>query len=223
MKTTADALISAHAQKLEKDYKEGAISPSLWEQYNMQLRHLRDETRPDVEFVITPMLLPYYPREPGKAYLTIIGALNHPFSRGTIHVKSTDPQVQPAIDPGYFSQEFDMQILVEQAKFIRRLVDTEPFKSYIDTEVVPGSDVRTDDGLREYIKKGLNTIWHTCGSCSMLPREKGGVVDEQLKVYGTTNVRVVDLSIVPLHFATHPQAPVYAIANQAADIIMGLA
>ena len=39
----------------------------------------------------------------------------------------------------------------------------------------------------------------------MLPREKGGVVDPQLKVYGTKNVRVVDLSIVPLHFASHSQ------------------
>lgn len=39
----------------------------------------------------------------------------------------------------------------------------------------------------------------------MLPREKGGVVDPQLRVYGTKNVRVVDLSIVPLHFASHSQ------------------
>lgn len=39
----------------------------------------------------------------------------------------------------------------------------------------------------------------------MLPRDKGGVVDPTLKVYGTTNLRVVDLSIVPLHFAAHSQ------------------
>ena len=45
----------------------------------------------------------------------------------------------------------------------------------------------------------------TCGSASMLPKELGGVVDPQLKVYGTKNIRVVDLSILPLHISVHPQ------------------
>jgi choline dehydrogenase-like flavoprotein len=44
----------------------------------------------------------------------------------------------------------------------------------------------------------------TAGAASMLPKDKGGVVDPTLKVYGTTNLRVVDLSVVPLHFASHP-------------------
>ena len=45
----------------------------------------------------------------------------------------------------------------------------------------------------------------TAGTASMLPREKGGVVDPQLRVYGTANLRVVDLSVVPLLFAAHTQ------------------
>ena len=43
----------------------------------------------------------------------------------------------------------------------------------------------------------------------MLPRDKGGVVDPNLIVYGTTNVRVCDLSILPLQFAEHPQGMAY--------------
>ena len=39
----------------------------------------------------------------------------------------------------------------------------------------------------------------------MLPRDKGGVVDPTLKVYGTKNVRVVDLSILPLEVAANTQ------------------
>ena len=39
----------------------------------------------------------------------------------------------------------------------------------------------------------------------MLPQDKGGVVDPTLKVYGTTNIRVVDLSIIPVHIAAHTQ------------------
>ena len=45
----------------------------------------------------------------------------------------------------------------------------------------------------------------TCGSTSMLPRDKGGVVDTSLKVYGTRNLRVVDLGIVPLEVGVHTQ------------------
>lgn len=59
----------------------------------------------------------------------------------------------------------------------------------------------------------------TAGSCSMLPADKGGVVDPTLKVYGANNLRVVDLSVVPLHFGAHPQATVYAIAEQGAPCV----
>lgn len=45
----------------------------------------------------------------------------------------------------------------------------------------------------------------TLGTLSMLPREKNGVVDPSLLVYGTKNIRVADLSIVPLQLAAHTQ------------------
>jgi choline dehydrogenase len=53
----------------------------------------------------------------------------------------------------------------------------------------------------------------------MLPYQMGGVVDPQLKVYNTTNVRVVDASVLPLQVSGHVAAAVYAIAERAADII----
>ena len=48
----------------------------------------------------------------------------------------------------------------------------------------------------------------------MLPREKGGVVDPSLKVYGTDNIRLADLSVLPLHFAAHTQAAAYTVGEQ---------
>lgn len=81
-------------------------------------------------------------------------------------------------------------------------------------ELNPGSDV-SDDDLAPWVKKTLTTVHHVIGSTSMLPRNKvGGVVDPSLKVYGSTNLRVVDLGVMPLHICAHPQSAVYAIAEQ---------
>ena len=120
---------------------------------------------------------------------------------------------------------------IEQVKFARKIAATEPFASVVGREVNPGPAVQTDEDISLWLKKYLTTVHHTSSSCSMLPREKGGVVDANLKVYGTTNLRVVDLSVAPLHFSAHAQgararslsrtyelsicvATVYAIAEQ---------
>ena len=56
----------------------------------------------------------------------------------------------------------------------------------------------------------------------MMARELGGVVDSQLKVYETSNVRVVDASIIPMQVSGHPTALLYAVTERAANIIKGL-
>ncbi|UDD65244.1 hypothetical protein AFCA_012435 [Aspergillus flavus] len=62
-------------------------------------------------------------------------------------------------------------------------------------------------------------MWHFAGTCSMLPREKDGVVDSHLKVYGIEGLRVVDASAIPLISTANLQATVYAFAERAADLI----
>jgi choline dehydrogenase-like flavoprotein len=53
----------------------------------------------------------------------------------------------------------------------------------------------------------------------MMPRELGGVVDSSLKVYGTSNVRVVDASVMPFQVSGHLTSTIYAIAEKASDMI----
>ncbi|KAI4201254.1 MAG: hypothetical protein LQ346_002207 [Caloplaca aetnensis] len=52
-----------------------------------------------------------------------------------------------------------------------------------------------------------------------MPKEHGGVVDPQLKVYGIKGLSVVDASIMPIIPAAHTQSTVYAVAEKAADLI----
>ncbi|KAI0247513.1 hypothetical protein BJV78DRAFT_1157164 [Lactifluus subvellereus] len=118
-------------------------------------------------------------------------------SRHDIHAASADPLTPPALDPHYYEEDFAR-------------------------EHNPGPEVQTDEELIAWIKQYTNSIAHTSGTCSMLPRDKGGVVDPRLKVYGTHNLRVVDLSILPLHIGAPTQTYVYGLAEQAADIIKGI-
>lgn len=46
------------------------------------------------------------------------------------------------------------------------------------------------------------------------------MVDERLVVYGTGNLRVVDVSVVPIIMAGHVQTAAYGIAEVASGIIV---
>ncbi|EJT96840.1 FAD-linked reductases C-terminal domain-containing protein [Dacryopinax primogenitus] len=156
----ANDLITALSVKLEQARKDGHISDALWEQYQMQLSLVKSDKAIDLELVT----LPYYcttttPPEEGKAYMTILAALNSPFSRGSIHVASSDPEQPPLCDPHYFENDFDMQVLGEGLKFIRRLQDVEPFKSMIVKQIDPSPKLQTDGELRNHIISELNTTF----------------------------------------------------------------
>ena len=69
------------------------------------------------------------------------------------------------------------------------------------------------------MRNNVNTFYHPVGTCAMLPRKDGGVVDPALKVHGTQNLRVVDASIIPILVSAHPQTGIYGIAERAAEII----
>jgi len=200
----------------------GAWRPGIAEQYAVQLDKLNAGTA-SLEVVSMPTYLsrPNNP-EPGKKYITIVSILNHPWSRGTVHATSTDPLAPPAMDPHYYEDDFDLQSMVELVKFVRRLGKTSPLSDIIEREHNPGPEVQTDEEIVAWTKQYTNSIAHTSGTCSMLPRDKGGVVDPRLKVYGTHNLRVVDLSILPLHIGAPTQTYVYGLAEQAADIIKGV-
>ncbi|KAG7448430.1 alcohol oxidase [Guyanagaster necrorhizus] len=216
----AAELIDDEKHIIEENIKARNYHPGLVDQYRLMLERL-DRKESGWEFLGMPVYMSFLrPPEPGKRYYSIVPISNYTFSRGTVHVKSDDPTVDPIFDPHYLEHDIDLQGLIDMVKYIRKICDTAPYKDVLAAEVVPGPEVQTDEEIIAWLKKALSTVFHVAGSLSMLPREKGGVVDSELKVYGTTNIRVADLSVVPLHFSAHPQATVYVIGELAADIIL---
>ncbi len=142
-------------------------------------------------------------------------------SQGHIWITSSDPFDAPSIDPGYMSHSADRTILREGLKLARKLGSTAPLASSDNAlvEVSPGSSVQSDDDWDKWIANAYGTEFHPSCSCAMLPNEQGGVVDSHLKVYGLTNVRVVDASVFTIQPSAHLMAPIYGLAERAAGMI----
>ncbi|KAL7931447.1 hypothetical protein V8C35DRAFT_323612 [Trichoderma chlorosporum] len=166
--------------------------------------------------------------DPGN-YLGTAAALTHPFSRGSVHITSSDPEVAPSIDPNYLHHPVDFELLVQGVLFMQKVFETSPLTNYVrDRE--NGNGKKIQDGFKmstridrdiaeKLVREATISSWHPVGSCAMLPREKGGVVSPELKVYGVDKLRVVDASIMPVLVRGNIASAVYAIAEKAADMI----
>ncbi|KUM61765.1 hypothetical protein ACN42_g5339 [Penicillium freii] len=149
----------------------------------------------------------------------ITAALQHPFSHGRIYINSSNPMDFPVIDPNYMSNPADAEILLAGIKLARQLGQTSPMSKVLTNETTPGSSVQSDDDWIEWLRKSAGTEFHPSSSCAMLPEKQGGVVDANLLVYGLSNVRVADASVIPISLSTHLMSSTYGIAEQASDII----
>lgn len=145
-------------------------------------------------------------------------ATMHPLSRGTVSLRSPLPFDTPMIDPRYGSNPVDVEILRAAIRFNHRLIETSGMQELEPQQMYPSISA-SDVDLLQYARDRMQTLYHPAGTCAMMPLALGGVVDSNLLVYGTANLRVVDASIMPMLPAAHLQAVVYGIGEKAADII----
>ena len=156
----------------------------------------------------------------GKQYATLLVGVQHPLARGSVHINGSDPLNPPLIDPRYLSTPYDLEALKVAAKYTRKMSNTVPFKDVWVSEFEPGLSTETDVQWEKYVRDNVGTFYHPLGTCAMLPKKDGGVVDPQLRVYGVDNLRVVDASIIPMIVSAHIQTAVYGIAERAAEMMM---
>jgi choline dehydrogenase len=158
---------------------------------------------------------------PGN-FITLYVSVSRPYSRGSVHITSKDPTIAPVIDPNYLSHPLDVELFSDGVLFLQYLATKEPFSSLLKDggrAFHPGFKHLTKETAGQFCRESLTSEYHPLGTCSMMPEKEGGVVDPKLKVYGVTNLRVVDASIFPLEIRNNLQTSVYAVAEKAADII----
>ncbi|GAA5862628.1 hypothetical protein JCM3774_001083 [Rhodotorula dairenensis] len=157
---------------------------------------------------------------PGAVTVQIQAAIQHPLSRGSVKINSTSTFDKPEIDPGYLTHPADIVILREAFKFARKVSQTAPFSDYVYNELSPGSAVSTDAEWEAWLRGVVSTEYHPAGTASMLPESQGGVIDNAMRVYGVSNLRVVDSSMVPLSLSAHMTAPLYGYSERAYEILV---
>ncbi|KAL4922063.1 GMC oxidoreductase-domain-containing protein [Aspergillus aurantiobrunneus] len=147
-----------------------------------------------------------------------------PFTRGSLHILSSDPYLwQYANDPKFYLNELDVLGQAAATKLARRLQNTGAMADYFAGEITPGVGLDYNAGLEdwtEYVKENFRANYHAIGTCSMMARELGGVVDATAKVYGTKGLRVIDGSIPPTQLSSHVMTAFYGMALKIADAVL---
>jgi choline dehydrogenase len=80
------------------------------------------------------------------------------------------------------------------------------------------ADPRSDDTLRSYLRRALQTYHHPVGTCR-IGEDDTAVLDTELRVHGISGLRVADASVMPTIVSGNTMASVYAIAEKAASLI----
>ena len=141
------------------------------------------------------------PEQLGKQGFTMVVCLARPVSAGSIDISSSDPTIDPAIDPGYLTHPADIEVLAKGLEMVEKMVSTSPFKEKVKRRYHPETlDLSDKKSVEAYLRKSCATAYHPMGSVAM-GKNGVGAVDERLRVWGTKGLRVVDASVMPLHIS----------------------
>jgi len=148
--------------------------------------------------------------------------LLRPESSGRIWLNSANPLEQPRIHQDFLQHDAEWRTLREGIRMARDIANRPALVFANAGARMPGSDGADDDaGLDAFIRARALTTHHPLGTCAMAVTETDGVVDAQLRVFGTERLRVVDASVMPDMVGGNINAAVIMIAEKIADEIRG--
>ncbi|KAJ6092589.1 alcohol oxidase [Penicillium sp. IBT 16267x] len=143
-------------------------------------------------------------------YVSIAAALITPLSRGTVEIASADTADLPVINPNWLTHPTDVEVSVAGFRRARELMATKAISQIvIGEEYFPGTSVQTDEEIVAWLREATGTVFHASCTCSMgKSNDTMAVLDSKARVYGVSNLRVVDASSFPLLVPGHPMSTI---------------
>jgi choline dehydrogenase len=175
---------------------------------------------PNLEYQVQPLSLAAFggDLDPFPAFTASVANIR-PDSRGTIHLRSSDPAEAPAIHPNFLSTESDRIVAVESVRLTRRIIEQPAMARFCPSEFRPGPSIQTDADIVRAVGDISTTIFHPVGTAAM-GQGPEAVVDHELRVRGVDRLRVADASIMPTITSGNTNAPTIMIGEKAAAMII---
>ena len=123
-----------------------------------------------------------------------VGLLD-PASRGRVRLASPSPDDAPSIDPGFLTEQEDVERFAAGVREARRLIDAGALAAHaLGPEMAPGTEL-PDADLERLLPQVVRTYFHPAGTCRLGPDPgEGAVVDRLGRVYGVEGLVVADAS-----------------------------
>ena len=174
----------------------------------------------NIEWHVQPLSLDKFgdPLHPYPAITPSVCNLR-PTSRGSVRLKSAEPEAAPAIQLNYLSTEEDRQVAIDSVRYTRRIMAAKALAKYRPQELKPGPSIVSEDDLRRAAGDLGTTIFHPVGTCKM-GNDDQAVVNDRLQVRGIAALRIADASVMPRITSGNTNAPTTMIAEKAAEFIL---
>jgi choline dehydrogenase len=169
-------------------------------------------TAPDIQFYVGRGI------DTPDPFITLTMAVSQPRSRGSIALRSSDPQASPLIRPNYYQDPRDLDAMIRALQLAIEIANTPPYASLRGDPADKEIASPTPANLRAYIRRTSDTIFHPVGSCRM-GSDAASVVDPQLRVRGVDGLWIADSSVMPEVVNCQTLAAVLMIAERAAEFI----
>jgi len=203
-------LMAAEEERAARDYARDRTGPlsSPGVGAGAFARTTRDEL-PDVQIT---------PTANGTAgTFSLHVALLRPASRGSIRLRSSDPDAEPLIRANYLAEPGDLEGLVRGLAFARRIAEAPALAAYRGAELSQAA-ASGQEGARRWIRENATTFFHPVGTCRM-GSDRLAVVDASLRVHGVAGLRVVDASVMPALVGGTTHAATVMIAEKGAALV----
>ncbi len=143
----------------------------------------------------------------------------HPEGRGSVRLKVPDPLAPPAIHFSFLRSEYDIQAVLHGVRVCRQIAAQPALAPYVTAEIMPGTQVESDEALLADTRERAVANYHPVGTCRM-GHDVTCVVDPRLRVHGIERLRVADASIMPSIVGGNTNAPSIMIGEKASDMIL---